>query len=174
MIVWYKSTHGQHIRSKFPPNLVQKIINVLTFWIFHIDIRSKFCTIFLSSAVVNQINYFRKEFNQLFIVSMTICMNKVIISLILLKHPEHSARGRRIRGEKGSRPPTKILAATWANHYPSNDLLFLFDPPDFNIFRRPWFEDDSAKWKGTIRLWSLKERDKCPMSRANWTFNPLG
>ena len=41
-------------------------------------------------------------------------------------------------------------------------------------FRRSWFKDDSTKWKGTIRLWSLKGRDKCPMSRANWTFNPLG
>ena len=137
---------------------------------------SKVCTNVLLSAVVNQINYFRKNFNALFIVSMTICMNKVIISLILLKHPEHSARGRRIRGEKSVTGPPGFWQQHELNIFLQMTFFFLLDPPYFHIhtFRRSWFKDDSTKWKGTIRLWSLKERDKCPMSRANWTFNPLG
>ena len=55
-----------------------------------------------------------------------------------------------------------------------NEIFFTFMHTTIHTFRRSWFKDDSTKWKGTIRLWSLKERDKCPMSRANWTFNPLG
>ena len=99
-IVSYKSIY----LFKVCTNLCQKKAIMLWF-ASDIDILSKVCTNVLLSAVVNQINYFIKNFNALFIVSMTICMNKVIISLILLKHPEHSARGRRIRGGKVSRAP---------------------------------------------------------------------
>jgi hypothetical protein len=83
---------------------------------------------------------------------MTICMNKVIISLILLKHPEHLARDRRIRGGKSVTGPPRFWQQHELNIFTSNVIAFLLDPQYFHI--NPTIFNIICKVDGTNNSWT--------------------